>query len=210
MSKRSSPGGPRPHSEQVIKAAVLSLLLERGYPALTIEGVAARAGVGKTTIYRWWPSRAALVLDAAREHLALGLVPDTGDGREDLRQGLDQLVRTFSDPVAGAVAFVAIAGLEADPSLAETFRARWVTPWRRSLEAALQRAMARGELPADLDLGLAMDLLVGTVFQRTLVIARPATDGLPEALVALLFDGRLGGALGGAQAAREGAAAPIS
>lgn len=162
-------------------------MISSGYSNLTIEGVAECAGVAKTTIYRWWPSKAALVLDAAAEQLEIGLVPDTGDTREDLTTAVHQLVATFTDPLAGSVILAVVAHLEADPWMAATFRDRWVYPWRQSASEALQRAAGRGDLPDDTDISLLLDVMVGTVFQRALTVAEPNVDALEHSLVDLIL-----------------------
>ena len=162
-------------------------MLHSGYSNTTIEGVAESAGVAKTTIYRWWPSKAALVLDAAAQSLEIGVVPDTGSTREDLTIAVRQLVDTFSDPLAGSVILAVVAHLEADPWMAVTFRDRWVYPWRQSASEALQRAVDRGDLPSGSDLPLLLDVMVGTVFQRAVTVAEPNVEGLESSLVDLIL-----------------------
>lgn len=154
---------------------------------MTIEGVAERAGVAKTTIYRWWPSKAALVLDAAAGQLEIGLVPDTGDSRDDLTEAVRQLVETFGDPLAGRVMLAVVAELDADPWMAVTFRDRWVYPWRMSALEALNRAAERGDLTTSSDISLLLDVMVGTVFQRTLISSEADTEGLERSLVDLIL-----------------------
>jgi AcrR family transcriptional regulator len=187
-ASRSLRGRPRdPRIQEGILEATRDALLEVGYHRLTIEGVAARAGAGKATIYRWWPTKGDLVLEATADHLAIGVAPDSGETRRDLLVAAEQLITTFSDPLAGIVIFVAVASLDDDPNVALTFRTKWVMPWRQSAAEAIQRGVDRGDLPADTDVAFALDLMVGTVFQRTLVVAQPMTDGLAESLVDLLI-----------------------
>jgi AcrR family transcriptional regulator len=181
-------GRPRdPETQRSILEATRDLLLEVGYPGLTIEGVAAHAGAGKATIYRWWATKGELVLEAAADHLEIGVVPDTGDTRRDLLIAAEQLTATFSDRLAGIVIFTVIAGLDDDPKVAATFRDTWVYPWRKSAADAIERGMERGDLPAATDVQLVLDVVVGTVFQRTLVMRDPMTEGLPEAIVDLIL-----------------------
>jgi AcrR family transcriptional regulator len=153
----------------------------------SLRRLARRAGVSKATIYRWWPSKSELVLDAAADHLTIGLVPDSGSTRTDLKIAADQLVETFSDRVAAIVILAAIARVDDDPDMAAEFRRRSVLPWRMSATAALERGVARGDLRSDLDVELALDVLVGTVFQRTLVVPTPMTEGLSASLVDALI-----------------------
>lgn len=185
------PGRRRdPAARGAILQATRELLLEMGYPGLTIESVARRASVGKSTIYRWWATKGALVLEATAEHLEIGVVPDSGNTEQDLVAATRQLIATFSDRLASIVIFAVIAHLEDDPDLAATFRDTWVYPWRRSAAAAIARGIERGDLPEDTDPHLLLDILVGTVFQRTLVMAEPDTAHLAEALVGMILPSR--------------------
>jgi AcrR family transcriptional regulator len=154
----------RPRSEeahQAILDATLELLVEVGFSALTVEGVANRAGVGKATIYRRWPSKLPLVVEA------FGQLPgfeeaDTGSVAEDLKTMLRGYLQVFnSTPLATVLP--SLAGERAhNPELSELFDP--VSKQRRQpLLRALQRGVERGELPADLDLELAADLVVGPI-----------------------------------------------
>jgi len=185
-------GRPRDSSaHQAILAATLELLDEVGYQRLTIEGVAKRARVGKSTIYRWWESKLDLLLEAAAPHLEIGLVPDTGNTRRDLAAGIRQAIDTYSDRVAADVIFVVIADLEEDPRLRDIFRKTWVLPWRTSMAQAIERGVSRGDLPRALDVQFVIDVLVGTIFQRVLIVPQPMTKGLAKRLVDLVMEGKL-------------------
>jgi AcrR family transcriptional regulator len=180
-------GRPRSRrSQDAILGATLESLAEVGYQRLTIQGVARRAGVSKATIYRWWSTKAALVLEAAADHLAIGIVPDSGSTRSDLQTAAEQLITTFSDRIAGIVILAAIARVDDDPEMAAQFRRQYVLPWRASATAALQRGVARGDVRPGLDVDLALDVLVGTVLQRTLVVPEPNTRGLSTSLADIL------------------------
>lgn len=185
----TSPRGRRrdPNTQQSILEATRELLLEVGYSQITIEGVAARAGAGKATIYRWWPTKGALVLEAAEESISIGRVPDTGDTRQDLSIATQQLISTFSDHLAGIVIFAVTANLDDDPTMAMTFRDVFVYPWRMSAAEAIQRGIDRGDLPPDTDIQFTLDVIVGVVFQRTLTLAQPMTDGLEQAILKLVL-----------------------
>jgi AcrR family transcriptional regulator len=181
-------GRPRDkHTHDAILAATRELLLERGYPALTIDAVAARAGTARTTVYRSWPTKGELVLDAAGDDIAIGVVPDTGSTRGDLDVAVSQLTDAFSRRIVAIVMLAVIANLDDDPSMARTFRDKTVYPWRSSASAALERGVARGDLPAETDVPFLLDVIVGTVFQRTVINAVPAADGLPAAIVDLVL-----------------------
>ncbi len=154
----------RPRSEeahQAILDATLDLLVEVGFSALTVEGVASRAGVGKATIYRRWASKLPLVVEAFGQLPGFEEV-DTGNVAEDLKQMLRGYIQVFnSTPLASALP--SLAGERAhNPELSELFDP--VSRQRRQpLRHALERGVARGELPADLDLELAADLVVGPI-----------------------------------------------
>src|SRR5712664_3982870 len=90
-------------SHQAILAATTQLLAEVGYTALTIEGVATRAGVGKATVYRWWPSKGALVIEAMNTALTMPSLPDSGDVRQDLLALVQGMVQIFANSPEGAV-----------------------------------------------------------------------------------------------------------
>lgn len=183
-----SRGRPRDEvARQSILETTRELMLEVGYPSLTIEGVARRSGVAKSTIYRWWKSKAELVVEASAEHVEIGLVPNTGDTREEMLIAAQQLIHTFSDPITRVLMTAVIANLDDDPWLPRTFRDRWVYPWRESAGEALTRARDRGAISPDADLALLLDVLVGTVFQRTVTVASPAIDGLDEQLIDLIL-----------------------
>ncbi len=162
-----------------------------GYAGLTIEAVARTAGVSKATIYRWWDSKGELVLEAAGHEISIGVVPDSGDPVGDIETAIGQLIETFSQPLASVVIFAAITTGQNDPVMAQIFRDRYVYPWRLSAAEALQRAYAQGLL-VNGDVQFLLDVIVGTVFQRTLVLKVPLVDGLREMLMDLVvgFDCR--------------------
>jgi len=157
----------RPRSEvahQAILDATLELLAEVGFSALTVEGVAQRAGVGKATIYRRWASKLPLVVEAFGELPAFEDV-DTGTLAGDLKAMLTQYLRNFlATPLATVYPSLA-AERRHNPELGELLDPL-LRNRRRPLDAALRRAVARGELASDLDLELASDLIVGPVAVR--------------------------------------------
>jgi AcrR family transcriptional regulator len=177
-------------SHHAILAATQELLLERGYANLTIEGIAARAGVGKQTIYRWWPSRAALVLEA----YVTGeeAVPPPAEGRsvrDDVRALLGWLIAVLAEPTGGPVLAGLVSDLQHDADLAEGFRRHVVPARREGMVAALERGRARGEIREDADLELAVDALHGAVFYRLLL----SGEQLDDAFVDRLADQTLAG-----------------
>jgi AcrR family transcriptional regulator len=170
-------------SHEAIIAATQQLLVERSYPELTIEGIAARAGVGKQTIYRWWPSKAALVLEAylaGSERVPLPVEGATA--REDVRALLGWLIAVLAQPVGGHVVAGLVGDLQHDGDLAEGFHRGVVPARRRPMLAALERARGRGEIRADADLELAVDALHGAVFYRLLLSGEPLDDDFADRL----------------------------
>jgi len=177
-------------SHRAILAATQELLVEQGYRELTIEGVAARAGVGKQTIYRWWPSRAALVLEAYLAGSDAIPPPLTvGSVREDVAALLDWLVAVLAQPIGGRVVAGLVADLPHDRELAERFHQDVVPARRGAMLAALERGRERGEIRADADLELAVDSLHGAVFYRLLLSGEPLDAEFTQQLVEQVLEG---------------------
>lgn len=177
------------HSHQSILAATSELLGEVGYTALTIEGVAARAGVGKATVYRWWPTKGALVVETLSAQQPAPEPIDTGNLRQDLLTAIRRVVQTLARGPEAAVIPALAADLISDPAIAEQLRAQIIRPRRSVVVDILHRAASRGELPTNVDTELILDIYAGTVFYRVLVSGEPVTDNLAEQLVNLLLDG---------------------
>jgi AcrR family transcriptional regulator len=175
-------------SEQARRAvlqAVDDLLAERGFAGVTIEGIAAAAGVAKQTIYRWWDSKTDILMDALLTDAAEHLTPaDRGDLGDDLRDYLARLADflTSSDP--GAVCRALIGQAQHDPVFAAVFRSRFLSAQRDRDRLPLDRAIARGQLPPGTDVPADVDQLVGPVYYRVLVtgepVGRPFTDRLVD------------------------------
>ena len=184
---RPKRGRPRSgKSRDAILDAVRKLLLSEGYLRLTMEAAAAKAGVSKATIYRWWKTKGELVLEAAEADIAIGLVPQTDNPRADVEAAIDQLLDTFSRPLASVVIFAAITTGGNDPVMAQIFRDKYVYPWRVSAAAALVRALPEEKSDAA-EVQFLLDVIVGTVFQRTLVLKEPNIEGLKDRLLILIF-----------------------
>ncbi|MFD6030318.1 TetR/AcrR family transcriptional regulator [Cellulosimicrobium funkei] len=167
-------------SRRAVLAAALDLLQEIPYPQLSIEGIAARARVGKQTIYRWWPSKAAIVLDAfltlsEGEDGRAPVLPDTGDLVADLRHVLHATVAELEDPRLAAPMRVLATEAAHDPALADLYRERLDEPLREAKRQRLRSAQESGELAPDLDLDVAVDLVWGPVLNRWLQRTGPLT-----------------------------------
>lgn len=188
----AAPGRPRSeHSRRSIVAAAAALLHERGLRAMSIEAVAARAGVAKKTIYRWWPSKGVLALDAifAEWSRARGVVPDTGSLAGDLRARMRATVRALTSSTLGATLAELIAEAQADPELAEAYSEHVLMPLRAQTRLILERAVARGELRPEIDLEAAVDLLQGPLYLRLLHTHEPLDRRFADTIVALAVGG---------------------
>jgi AcrR family transcriptional regulator len=177
-------------SHEAILEATQQLLVERSYRDLTIEGIAARAGVGKQTIYRWWPSKAALVLEAYLAGSDAVTQPQPGRStRDDVRGLLAWLIAVLAEPTGGHVVAGLVGDIQHDPDLAEGFHRDVVPARREAMLAALERARERGEIRADVDLELAVDALHGAVFYRLLLSGEPLDETFAARLADQILDG---------------------
>ena len=161
----------RPRSEKAREAILMAaadLLLARGLGAVSMDAVAEQAGVSKATIYRWWPTKEALALDALFHEWAVAqpTALDTGSLRTDLLSLLRPWVHLIGKRPYGRVIAALITEAQTDPAFAEQYRERFVEPRRAQARPILQRAIKRGELPATTDVELALDLLYGPVYHR--------------------------------------------
>jgi AcrR family transcriptional regulator len=148
--------------------AAAGVVAERGLEGLTVDEVAIRSGVAKTTIYRHWPSRLALAVDAFQSCKPTMPTPNSGDLRADLIGCFSQLVAVSAVPQMRKM-FVALLHASAqDPEL-ERLHLTFVEEQQRPVRTVLQLAQARGELPADLDVDLTVDLLIGPLMSRLLL-----------------------------------------
>jgi len=167
MTPASLPARGRPRSEatsQAVLAAAFALLRERGYAHLAFEAVAARAGVAKTSIYRRWPNRAALAVDAFFHATEADLAfPDTGLAREDFARQITGLAELLRGPT-GAAMVAMVAGARSDPVLAQALGERWLKPRQRWGVERMQRAMAAGECRAGIDVAAALNLLYSPLY----------------------------------------------
>ena len=181
-----APGRPRSaEAHQAILDATLDLLADQGFEAMSMEGVAARAGVGKTTIYRRWSTKEALVIEAVRGlHAEYGVL-DTGSLRGDLLI----LMRVSDDPRAWSLIQRLlprfIGEIVANPGLVEAYQDAILLPRFRRFKAVFERAIARGELRPDLDPMLAVDLFAGA-FTYRLLITRYLTPMPPDYIEQIL------------------------
>jgi AcrR family transcriptional regulator len=166
-------------------AAAADLLLERGLDAVSMDALAESAGVSKATIYRWWPSKETLALDALYHEwdTAQASLPDTESLRGDLLALVQPWIeRARTRPYARVVAAL-IAETHSDPQFAQRYHERFVSPRRDPGRAVLRRAIERDLIPADTDAEVALDLLYGALFHRLLHAPAPLDDRFVEDVV---------------------------
>jgi AcrR family transcriptional regulator len=179
---RTSRGGrPRdPSRDGVIRAAILRLLADVGYGALTMDAVAAEAGVGKATIYRRWRTKQDLVVDTIAElNRVDSMPPDTGSLEDDLRVMLRSLVGVIRGPV-GAATLSLLSTVPHQPALAEAFRAGPLGVWRDAFGEVWARAEARGELHPGVSVALAAEATSALLVQRWLLTGEPVDDAFVD------------------------------
>jgi AcrR family transcriptional regulator len=188
-------GRGRPRSEkaqQAILAAAIDLLLEHGLHAMSMDAVAERAGVSKATIYRWWPSKELLALDALATEwqvTAPDATRDTGSLRGDLLARLRPWLRQLRDKPYGRVVAGLVATAQADADFAELYLERFVRPRRDAMRPVLLRAVERGEIPATVDLEVALDLIYGPIYHRMLHGHAPLDEHFARNLVDTILAG---------------------
>jgi AcrR family transcriptional regulator len=189
-SPRHDPRSER--SKQAILDATRELLAEEGgVRALTIEAVAARSGVAKTTIYRRWRDKWELALDAAMIDMLSGFDDpvDVGDTRKELITFVNSAVRTMGAKPYGPALQGLVSEVATDPELARVYRDYVVDPRRRQIEAVIERGIRRGDLRPDTDPRLVQELLIGPIYYRLLFSGPPFDRKLGARLVDAILDG---------------------
>ncbi|MGW8360816.1 TetR/AcrR family transcriptional regulator [Streptomyces wedmorensis] len=174
---------------EALLQVTLDLAAEVGYAGLSIEAIARRAEVGKHTVYRRWPTKAALLLDALQRAWATDLDHrDTGDLRADLREQFLRSSSALTEPPIGPVYRAVIAEAQSDPAARATLHERFLRTVETSTLERVTRAQRAGELRADVDLTFAAEVLCGALYYRHLLTPRPvdeaAVDGLLDMFMA--------------------------
>ncbi|CAL9580454.1 TetR/AcrR family transcriptional regulator [Streptomyces sp. Tu 3180] len=198
--RQSAPDATRrsERSRRAIYEAALALVTEVGYPKTTIEGIAARAGVGKQTIYRWWPSKADVVLEAfldlsGQAAEAAGqepyTVPDTGDLAADLKLVLRATVDELRDPAFEAPSRALAAEGVVNEELGRRFVAQLLEPQLRLYADRLRSAQEAGDVRADVDPRIALELFVSPLAQRWLQYTGPISYEYTDTLVDYALNG---------------------
>jgi len=177
-------------AERAIIAAALDEFAEAGPQGLCIERVAAKAGVGKATIYRRWPTKGLLVFDAfGTEFLAKQPPPDTGTLRGDLLAALQGWIRTVNGTVAGRTLTGLIAEVQRDPALGDAWRDRFVGPVRDQHRMLVARGVERGELSSRVDPEVLLDLVFGPAYHRLLQSHLPLDDYFARGVIDAIISG---------------------
>ncbi|MEV6905238.1 TetR/AcrR family transcriptional regulator [Amycolatopsis sp. NPDC051372] len=189
-----SPQRGRPRSQearQAILAAAAELLLAHGLSAVSMDAVAERAGASKATIYRWWPTKEALALDALYTDWAAASphARDTGTLRGDLLSLLRPWARLASSRPYARVIAALLAEAQNDPVFAAEYRHRVVEPRRDQAAAIFRRAIDRGEIPGDIKVDVALDLLYGALYHRLLHGHAPVNDRFVREVLDMALSG---------------------
>ncbi|MEU0135732.1 TetR/AcrR family transcriptional regulator [Streptomyces sp. NPDC006296] len=175
-------------SRQAIFAAARALVVEQAYEKVTVEAIATRAGVGKQTIYRRWPSKSAVVFaallalseDAGGQSVAL---PDTGNLRTDLKLVMRATAEEFTDPSFDRLIRALNTEITNDAALAAEYREKLARPLEAAKKARLRRAQEAGQLDTEADLDLVLEMLYAPLFQRWLHRSGPLTAAYADSLV---------------------------
>jgi AcrR family transcriptional regulator len=184
------PGRPRSEAaRRAILRSTLRLLRNAGFQDLSIEAIAADAKVGKATVYRWWPNKGALVVDAFSSSVRKQLLfPNTGSVHSDMSLQMSHVVQLFRSR-RGRIVAALIGGGQTNPELIEAFRERFVRPRRLEAYATLRRGIERGELPRNADLDLILDSLYGAIYMRFLIWKEGLNEDFIREICRLVLDG---------------------
>jgi AcrR family transcriptional regulator len=181
--RRGRPRSAAAASHDAILGAVYDLLHEKSVRDLTIEEIARRAGVGKPTIYKWWPSKAALVMDMLDEHILEDLpAPGARSAEEAIRGAVTKLVRRFNG-FPGKVAMEILAEGQSDPGVLQEYWDRYLSKRRAVATEVIERAQASGEFRKDIDAQVLIDMIFGPIYYRRLVRHQKLDERFGDELV---------------------------
>jgi AcrR family transcriptional regulator len=200
MNERTTTDPPRrgrPRSEkarEAILGAAAETLLDGGLVATSMESVAARAGVSKATIYRWWPTKEALALDALFHEWDTGTaqLPDTGSLRRDLLALIRPWARLVTRRPYAPVIAMLVTKAHTDPAFADEYRNRFVRPRREQARAVFERAIERGEIGSGFPVEVALDMLYGSIYHRLLHGHARITDRFVSDVVDMVVQAVIG------------------
>ena len=176
-------------SEEAILKATLQLLKEKPLRDITVDAIARKAGVGKMTIYKWWPSKAYVALDAFRKKMnRVVAMPDTGDTERDLAELLYSIMSFYISPT-GRIFSQFLAESQSDPEFAALFREHFLKPRRESAGAFLDRAMKQGVIDRTLNREILLDLIFGPMVFRLMAGHAPLNRAESDAMISTLLHG---------------------
>lgn len=184
------PGRPRSDAARsAVLEAANSLLEEAGFSKLTMEGIAARAGVGKATLYRWWPSKGAVAVEAFMTAVARRIAfPQTDSAVADITTQMLRLAEVYRG-TTGRIVCELIALGQADPEILAAFMDGYMLPRREAAKQALRRGIAAGQIRGDVDLDVMVDALYAPLFHRMMQRHRPLDDAFVRQIAGLVFAG---------------------
>ena len=187
-SAKRLPGRPRSDAARsAVLEAAYALLEEGGFSRLTMEGIAARAGVGKATLYRWWPGKGAVAMEAFLAAVSPKVAfPCTDSAVADVTAQMLRLAEAYRGTI-GKIVCEMIALGQSDPEIRAAFLDGYMFPRRDAGKEALRRGIANGEIRADADLELAVDALYAPIFHRMLLRHLPLDDAFVRGVAALVF-----------------------
>jgi AcrR family transcriptional regulator len=195
VSKTANTGtrGPgRPRDEDVrlrVLSAASDLLEEVGFRSVTVDAIAERAGASKATVYRWWPNKASVLIDAFRTAVSPEFpFADTGSLCGDIKTQLRRFSR-FLLGRRGRLLAAIVVGAQEDPEMANALRDNWISPLRKRGSAVLNRYRTTGELPANVDLDLVQDMMYAPLYYNLLTGYTPISEAYAKRLTQALLDG---------------------
>lgn len=176
-------------SHDAILDASIALIREVGYDAVGMEAIAARAGVGKATVYRWWGSKELLVVEAIGRIVRAIPEPDTGSVEGDLLALARATTAMYGDPATTALLSGLVAAMARSDAIGTAVRAGFVAEWRAVMRRVVRRGVRRGELPRGVGVDVVLDLLSGPPFYRTLMLGAPVDHRYLQAVVGVVLRG---------------------
>ena len=183
----------RPRSEQRHKAILqtaMDMVIDLGFRAVSVESLAARTGVAKTTIYRRWPNKAAVVMEAFMERLLRTQFPPAEKATDSIRLQMRSMAKAFRSK-DGAVLKALLAEAQFDAELATAIRERWTLPRRKIALAVFQKAISQGELRSGIDLEATIDLLYAPMYYRLQMGTAPLSDAYIDEIFDQVMEGLL-------------------
>ena len=192
VSEEAGRGRGRPRDEDARKRilnAALTLIEAYGYANVTMESISERAGASKATVYRWWPNKCAILIEAFREAVLPELsFPDTGSLAADVRIQLTKFAKMLTGK-RGRVFAAFVTASQNDPEMATAFRQMWIVPRRTEAKLRLEKHRKAGRLRREVDLDVALDLLYGPMYYRLLIRHAPISPQFAEAVAEAALSG---------------------